>query len=777
MGSYDMLEHSPAPSSEDDAMMRDFMRTIFEQIWWVIGIAVLVTLGAVIYSKLATRVYSADALIQIDASTPNANTAGAQALAALTPSAGTHTDAEIEIIKSRAVVEPVVEKFKLNFSAAPNTVPYIGGLISLFARPGHPLPALFGLSSYAWGGEQFSVDSISVPAQLEGTTLTLRALGDGRFELLGPADRQLLTGVAGQRATANGISILVKQLVARPGTEFFVTRYNQLDAIAGLAGGLHVVEKGTDTGIVQVSYMGTDPYLITSIVNAVSNSYLLQRQERAQEEASRMLSFLTSEMPRIRDEVNRAETALAQYQSHSGSFQPNAEASMYLQGQIEYEKQIAALRVTRAQLLTQFTPESPEVKTVDAQLAAMSGEKARFESQFATVPQNEREALSLQRDAKVAEQIYVAMMNRIQELSIQRAGTVSNVHMIDAALVPSSPIKPKAPMIISAGALLGIIAGVAFALCRRALFTGVADATHLERRFGMPIFGVIAQSGEQNRVDKLAHAGAGGASAVLPGVGDTRREPDGGLARVPTVMSPYAPKRPLLAKTHPFDQSIEGLRGLRATLQFGLFDAPNRVVAITSPAPSDGKSFLCANLAVLLAETGRRVLLIDADLRRGHLAEYFGRAPNGGLAELLTGQTSLEAIAQPTGVEGLHFIGSGSYPPNPSEILASTRFADLLEHVERQFDLVLVDTPPLLAAPDAASVANIAGSTVLVMKAGANTERHISESLEKLRRARARLIGGVLNAVPVKSGGRYGASAYEYSYMYTAASLEPPTDA
>ncbi|WP_322042726.1 polysaccharide biosynthesis tyrosine autokinase [Paraburkholderia sp. J67] len=778
MGSYDMLEQAPAPGNDEDAMVRDLLRMIFEQIWWVIAIAACVTLGAYWYAKSATRIYSADALIQVESSSGN-TPGGAQALAALAPAGGTHTDAEIEILRSRTVVEPVVEQFKLNFSAWPKTMPYLGHLVSMFAHPGHPIGAPFGLTSYAWGGEEFSVESITVPTELQGTTLTLHALGQGRYELRSQSGWLLLTGVAGQMASSDGVSILVKRLVARPGTEFFVTRFNQLDAVGGLAGGLQVAEKGTDTGIVQLSFMGTDPVLITAIVNAVGNSYLKQRQDRAQEEASRMLSFLNSEMPRIRDEVNRAETALAEYQSHSGSFHPSSEASLYLGGEIEYEKQIATMRVTRAQLLTQYTAESPEVKSIDAQLAAMIGEKTRFESQYATMPQNEREALSLQRDAKVAEQIYIALMNRIQELSITRAGTVSNVHMIDEALVPSSPIKPKPGMIISAGAVLGIMAGIAFAVCRRTLFTGISDASQLERRFGMPIFGVIANSAQQNQADQLALE-ARSHAAALPGspevVGPSRMESSAAV-RMPGAHAPFAPARPLLAKTHPFDPSIEGLRGLRATLQFGLFDAPNRVVAFTSPAPSDGKSFLCANLAALLAETGRRVLLIDADLRRGRLAHYLGRSSKGGLTELLTGQGDLDVIAQPTGVEGLHFIAAGAYPPNPSEILSSARFSELLEHFERQFDLVIIDTPPLLAVPDAASVANIAGSTVLVMRAGANTQRNIAESLEKLRRARARLIGGVLNAVPQKSAGRYGASDYSYAYLYTADDVPAPATA
>ncbi|WP_042299112.1 polysaccharide biosynthesis tyrosine autokinase [Paraburkholderia kururiensis] len=804
MSTYETLEHAPA-GSDEDAVMRDLLRIIGEQIGWVIGIAGCVILAAVIYAHLATRIYSADALIQVEPTANNANSTS-QALASLVPSAGAmRTDAEIEIIKSRAVVEPVVEQFKLNFSAAPKTMPFLGKLTAFFAHPGDPLPAWFGLDSYAWGGEQFAVDSIAVPKSLEGVRLTLRALGDGRYTLVDPYGKALLAGVAGERATENGVSILVSTLVARPGTEFYVTRANQLDAVAGLASGLQVMEKGRETGVVQLSYMGTDPHAITAITNAVAASYLKERTERAQEEASRMLAFLNSELPRVRDEVHRAETALSGYQQRVGSFQPTQEAGMYLSGGLEYEKHIAELRIARAQLLQRFTSDSPEVKTLDAQLAALSREKARFEDHFKTLPGSEREAMSLQRDAKVAEEIYVALLNKIQELSISRAGTIGNVHIVDEALLPSSPVRPKAALIISAGTVLGVIAGIVFAYCRRTFFTGVSDPEFVERRYQLPIFGAIPLSLEQARSDRIALSSS---RAALPKGAELPRgaTPRHGLPALPaglarlirpphmagaaaaatapvqvslptgtqTVMPAARPAlRPLLVKTHPFDTSVEGLRGLRATLQFGLVDAPNRVVAVTSPAPSDGKSFLCANLAALLAESGKRVLLIDADLRRGRLAQYLGRSPNGGLTELLTGQMDLEEAARATGVDGLHFIAAGAYPPNPSEILTSARFVDILSRFEQQFDLVIVDTPPLLAVADAAIVANIAGSTVLVMRAGAHTERNIAESLKKLRRARARVIGGVMNAMPLKHGGRYGTYDYAYAYTYTAGG---PTD-
>lgn len=785
MSTYDMLDQGPAPGGDEDAVMLDLLRIVIDQIWWVIGIAGCIILAAVVYSKIATPIYSADALLQVEAQTGNSTPS--QVALSLMPSVGPmHTDAEIEIIKSRAVVEPVVEQFKLNFSVAPKTMPVLGKISSFFARPGHPLGAAFGMTSYAWGGEQFAVSSITVPKPLEGAQLTLRALDQGRYELSDGLGQQILTGVAGQEASGNGVTLLVKTLVARPGTEFYVTRFNQLDAVAGLSSGLQVSEKGRETGVVQLSYMGTDPHAITAITNAVAASYLKQRTDRAQEEASRMLSFLNSELPHLRDEVKKAETALSEYQSRVGSFQPTQEAGVYLAGGLDYEKQIASLRIMRAQLLQRFTAESPEVLQVDSQIAAMMREKARFEDHFTTLPSSERNALALQRDAKVAEEIYVALLNKTQELSISRAGTIGNVHIIDEALLPLSPVRPKSALIISAGTVLGIIAGILFAFCRRTFFTGVADPEFVERRFQLPIFGSIAFSPEQARSDRQLSAAR---AAALPSPKSTPTEvsaQSSGMARMlrsrsaagrenkvhvgrqTVVALGKTPMRPLLVKTHPYDSTVESLRGLRATLEFGLVDAPNRIVAITSPAPSDGKSFLCANLAALIAESGKRVLLIDADLRRGRLAQYLGRSPNGGLTELLTGQVDLEVAARATGVDGLHFIATGAYPPNPSEILTSMRFGEILTRFEQEFDLVIVDTPPVLAVADAAVIAHIAGSTVLVMRSGAHTEGHVAETLKKLRRARARVVGGVMNAVPLKSHNRNGTYDYAYAYTYSA---------
>jgi tyrosine-protein kinase Etk/Wzc len=791
MSVYNMPENSIARRRDDEYVLQELVRLVATNFWWMLAIVFSISLASVLYVKLTDRVYLADALVQLDVRNPDGTNNNASPVSSvLQPIVGFPlVDAEIQIIQSRAVLNPVIDRFRLNISSSPRVFPILGEVSSWFARPGHPTRAPSRLQSYAWGGEILEVDSLIVPAKLENKRLVLRALKDGWYVLFDPDSVELVEGRVGATATDNGVTLNIRQLVAHPGTEFFLERYSELEASRILSSNLRVDERTKDSGIVDIAYSGPNPLLVTQIANAVATSYLKQRTERAQEEAGRMLTFLNAELPRVRDELRASEIALAQHQRTASSFQPTQEAQTYLSGSLEYQRQIAALRVQRAQLLTRFTHSAPEIQAFDSQLALLEAEKARLENRFSTLPPSEREAVSLERDARANAQIYVTLLNKVQELSISRAGTVGNVHIVDMAAVPSTPIKPKSALIIGAGTLLGIMTGILFAYLRASFVTGVSDPERLERRFGLSVLGVIPFSKEQARADRkrLSRNFVAALANQKSASSQQLTEIDHGITlreklrssnsrshdRLPPRVSIVSEEltQPLLAVSHPFDSSIESLRGLRAALQFALVDAPNRTITITSPAPSDGKSFLAVNLAALLAESGKRVLLIDADLRRGSLSRYLGRSSEGGLTELLIHQATLEDTIGQTGVRGLHFIGTGASAPNPSDVITFERFASLLEILETQFDLVIVDTPPLLAVPDAEVIASLAGSTALCLRAGEHSERIIADSIKKLDRARARVIGCIVNAMPAKKRWRNGNYDYEFADAYSLASL------
>ncbi|PXW22825.1 polysaccharide biosynthesis tyrosine autokinase [Paraburkholderia caballeronis] len=723
-----------ARTEEEDVVLGQLLRVIVDDIGWLIGIAAAVVAIAVFYCYVAKPVYSADTQVRVEPAdyTSQALTQTQTGASITSGSSGSlPTDAEIQMIKSRSVVEPVVKQFHLNFSVTPVTVPVLGNLANRLATPGTPSRPWLGLGSFAWGGEVVNVDAVDVAPELEGRKLTLTALDDGRYVVSGPDGARLLEGRVGEAAQGGGVSLLVSRLVARPGTRFTVVRMNDLDAITGFQSAIQVQEQGKQTGVIGISLEDTDPARAADIANALAQSYLREHVATKQADASKMLDFLRSEQPRLKRDLENAEAALTAYQSKSGSINASDEAKIYLEGSVQYEQQISAMQLQIASMLQRFGDEHPVIVAARQQLAQLEGERQKFDTRFRDLPATEVKAVQLQRDAKVAEDIYVLLLNRIQELSVQRVGTGGNVHIVDSAMRPGQPSKPKRVLIVSAAALLGLILGTGFVLLRRNMFKGIVDAEQIERSFHLPVYGLVPLSSEQAALEK--------------------RGPAPGGSRL----------REVLANSRPRDLTVESLRSLRTSLQFSMMDAKNRVIVLTGSVPGVGKSFLTANLAVLLAHSGKRVLMIDGDMRRGALERYLGGPQEGGFSELLSGQIALDEAIRSTEIDNLHFVSCGRRPPNPSELLMSPRLGQYLDGLSKRYDVLLIDTPPVLAVTDAAIIGGHAGSTFLVLRSGMHSEGEIADTLKRLRSAGVNVQGGIFNAVPQRARNSYG-------YGYTA---------
>ncbi|WP_051481311.1 polysaccharide biosynthesis tyrosine autokinase [Paraburkholderia nodosa] len=723
-----------ARTEEEDVVLGQLLRVIIDDIGWLIAIAAAVIAMAVFYCFIAKPVYTADTQVRVEPSDYTSQ-ALTQTQTGANISSGSSTgslptDAEIQMIKSRSVVEPVVKQFKLNTTVTPVMLPLIGSLSARLATPGTPARPWFGLSNwlsnFAWGGEVINLDSIEVTPELEGKKLTLTALDNDRYVVSTPDGARLLEGTVGQVEQGGGVKLLVNKLVARPGTRFKVVRLNDLDAISGFQNAIQVQEQGKQTGVIDISLEDNDPEHAAAIANAVAQSYLREHVATKQADASKMLDFLRSEQPRLKSDLENAEAALTAYQSKSGSINASDEAKIYLDGSVQYEQQISALQLQIASLQQRFGDQHPVLIAARQQLAQLQGERAKYDTKFRDLPATEVKAVQLQRDAKVAEDIYVLLLNRIQELSVQRVGTGGNVHIVDPALRPGNPSKPKKLLIVSAASLLGIILGTGFVLMRRNMFKGIVDPDQIERSFQLPVYGLVPLSPEQLALEKRA-----------PVRGGTRL-------------------REVLANSRPKDLTVESLRSLRTSLQFSVMDARNRVVMLTGSVPGVGKSFLTANLAVLLAHSGKRVLMIDGDMRRGALERHLGGPQENGFSELLSGQISLDEAIRATEVDNLHFMSCGRRPPNPSELLMSPRLGQYLEGLSNRYDVLLIDTPPVLAVTDAAIIGSHAGSTFLVLRSGMHTEGEIADALKRLRNAGVRVQGGVFNGVPARTRGNYG---------------------
>lgn len=752
-------------------------RLIVDNVWLVVGIVLLVTGLAALYAFAATPVYSADALVKVDFPQPNALGEASKAQEQVIPPT-LPTEAEIQIIQSRSVLAPVIKKFKQDTSITPRHIPVIGAIARQFATPGTPMPALIGLNSYAWGGEEASVGSLSVPPLLEDRPLTLTVLAGGRYCLTEPSGRTLLTGAPGGPVEANGVTLTMDRLVARPGTQFTLVRFSEVNAIARFQHQLKVSESGKDTGVVQIVYENTDPELAQAIANGIAQGYIASHIAQHRAEALTTREFIVGELPQLHANLTQAEAELSQYRTASSSMQAGTEAASYLQGSIEFDRQIAMLKIQRASLESHFAPNSRDVQTVNSQIELLQNAKRAFEARFDQLPASERRAADLTRNVKVAEDIYVAMVNKSNELAVTQAGTLGNVHIIDTALLPVDPVKPKRPLVIGVGAAGGLMMAILYVFIRRFWSSALENSRVAERHLNLPVFGHVLFSGEQARLDRAQNSnsqlakkhlsGRAQQTAVERATGSPARLTYSGSGSQDAVL---AAGRFLLATDGNDDIPLEALRGIRASLQRQIQEATNNVLVVTGATPGTGKSFISSNLAVLSAEAGKRVLLIDGDMRRGQLAAIMKQTGAGGLSEVLTGHVDIDHVIRNTGVHRLSFIASGRYPSNPSRLLSTPRMQQLLDRLGELYDVVIVDTPPVLAVSDATLIATLAGSTVLVVRPNVQSERELEETAQRLDLAGARLIGMIFNAMPRR---RSEKRSYGYAAAYSAASAPPP---
>ncbi|MGF6731697.1 tyrosine-protein kinase Etk/Wzc [Paraburkholderia youngii] len=746
----------PAVDTERRQLSASGMLTLMrDHIWEIVVTTVVVLTLAVAYLLITTPIYSADVIVRVDPPEPNALGLALQnqdLLPPPTPSSVT----EMAVMESRSVLQPVIDQFRFDISVKPHKLPVLGDIAEKFSTPGQPSAPWLGLKSYAWGGERVQIAALDVPRELEEEKLTLTALDNGGFELHGPSGELLASGTVGMPVKQNGVSMLVKELAARPGTKFEVIRWNDLDAIKRFESLIKIGDKVKDSGLLQIQYRDKSPDKAAAVANALGQQYLASAVASRQSNDTQTLAFINGELPRLLADLRKAEEALKSFRSNSQSMQPTNEAQAYLQGGLDLDKQIATLQLQRTQMLERYTPQSRWVQNIDEQLAQLKEAKAKFSDHFNGMPASERESVDLIRAQKVAETVYLGMVQKAEQLQVRRASTTGGAHILDPAMRPHMPVMPQPVLVLGGGLVLGILSGVVLVFMRRHVMIGVTDPRYVERQMSVPVFGEILFSHQQVLLDRDATAGR---KSLPPATGRAHPPLQKSLHEI--QLDTGIPNR-ILAARFPHDASVEALRSVRTAVTRDLAHARNNIVMVIGPTPSAGKSFVAANLAILHAEVGQRVVLIDADMRRGHLASLFNESNRGGLSEVLAERLPLRNALRSTRIEGLTFLSCGARPENPAALLMKPRLKDVLERLSSQFDLVIIDTPPFLAVTDASIVANEAGASLLVLRSGMQSEEEIADTIRKVERAEGRIAGAVFNGIPLRrSTKNYG---YETNY-------------
>lgn len=711
---------------------------LLDRKYFIVSLTALFMLIGVTYAIFSTPVYQATAMIQVEKG--GSSVPGLDDMAGMFESTSAAVT-EIELLKSRSVIGEVVDALNLDIIAEPKIFPLIGARafrkFSSINEDDIAEPS-FGATSYAWGGERIDIFRFDVPASAIGKEFTLVALENNSIILLNSDGEQLLKGKVGEELNNASFNLTVRSLHARPGTEFTLARKDRLNTILDLQAALGASEKGKDSGIVNLSLESDKPSYAERVLNKVAAIYVRRNVERNSAEAQKSLEFLEVQLPEIKKQLEFAEQRFNDYQIKRQSINITLETQGVLEQVVKLETQLQELELKRVEMGLKFKKDHPVYQGLVEQISAVNEQKKRLVGEVGNLPETQQELLRLKRDVEVSNQIYTMLLGKVQELDIVRAGTVGNVRVIDSAEVNTSkPVKPKKPLIVVLATLMGGMFAVAIVLVQKALHRGIEDPSEIEA-IGLPVYASVPYSENQDK---------------LFGFSKSRKSKS------------VAKAKSILAINNPADLSIEALRSLRTSLHFAMMEAKNNIIAISGPSPGVGKSFISVNLAAVLAQSGKRVLIIDADMRKGYLQTQFGLKWDEGLSDYLSGRLNLAQVTKPSTVEGLSVITRGQIPPNPSELLMHANFSRLVAEVSSAYDLVIIDTPPILAVTDPAIVSAHTGTTLLITRFGQNHLREIELTRNRFEQNGIDVKGVVFNGVLKKASNAYGYYGY-YNYEY-----------
>jgi len=711
-----------AQHDDDEIDLVRLVGQLIENKWLIIAFTAVFALAGVAYALLATPIYKADALLQVEK-----KSSGMPALGDMGDLFAGESDAatEIQIIKSRMVIGSVVDQLDLTTIVSPNYMPVIGDFL---ARRNSEK-------------DQLVIESFSVPNNYINQGLTLSFKGE-HFTLLNSEDEIVLQGDVGALVTEGDFSLHISAVNLANTNSFSLTKIDRLRAINSWQTKLNVSESGKQTGILVSSIEHPDKQLAVRVLDAINQEYMMQNIQRNAAEAEKSVAFLEQQIPNIQDSLTDAEELLNAYRLESKSVNLSLETSGLLAQVIEVEKKLNELAIKETEISRLFTKQHPSYQSLLSQKESLLAEKAKLTKQTEQLPETQQQVLRLTRNVEVNQEIYLQLVNRMQELNVLKAGTVGNVRILDSAVGQINAVAPKKKLIVIIATMLGGMLSVGLVLVRGFLNPGIQSAEELENQ-GVNVYATVPLSEQQQKFN------------LKPSFGSKNKH------RARTQL--------LLAKEDPTDLAIEALRGLRTSLHFAMMEAKNNIIMVSGPSPEVGKTFISANLAAVLAAGGeQKILYIDGDLRRGYSHVMLAAHNDLGLSDFIAdGKTAIEeysSIVQATDVPGLSFIPRGQIAPNPAELLMHNRMKKFLEQVSADYDYVIIDTPPVLAVTDAAIIGRYVGTSLLVACFDKTPVNEMLHTIKRFEQNGVAIKGVILNSVERRASG-YGYQ-YQYGYAY-----------
>ncbi|MES2306074.1 MAG: polysaccharide biosynthesis tyrosine autokinase [Gemmatimonadota bacterium] len=771
----------PPPPSEERLELR-VIWAILRRHWFLILLCVGVAGAAGWYlTDRMTPVYEAAASLRIAES--ESAVPGLEVLKDLRGQ-GSEVNTEVEVLKSRAFADSVVARLGMRLGVVePRRVPrsrlIASALIDATADTGQ-------IVIETSGGRT----TIAGP---HGQTVVAKP---GDTVQVGPAKLVLARGIASYPR------VVLSLVAPTAATRSFVDQ-------------LRVSRPNRDANIITVRFRHSDPEVAAAVPNELLSVFLSQRVGTRRTGARSTVDFLRAQMDTLGIELRSAEESLKVFREGAQvvAIETQAQVSVGKLAELKAERDEVAselqaldsvlvrnlaagadsnggsayrrllafptllrnqtvsvllasmttLENQRATLLTRRTMRDPDVITLTGQINGVEGQirglvvsytdglraqvaaydrtLAQSGSQLSAIPAKEVQLARLMRSTSVLGDLSTLLQTRLKEAEIAQAVEDPSAQVVDKAILPEQPVSPRRAVNLALALLVGLFLSVGAVFARELLDNKVHSREDLQRAASVPVLGVIPhfQPERATTTGRLRRPTAAQIEAQAAG---------GAVASTS-----------LVAASHPASTVLEAYRALRTSLAFALAERPPKIVVITSPTPGDGKSTSTANLAASLAQQKLKVLVIDADMRRGALHRTLGGVRQPGLSELLTGRAELAAVLQPLSFDGIgriDMISTGTVPPNPAELLSSHRLTDLLEAVEPLYDTILIDSPPVNNVADALVLAPHADGVLLVAR-GNKTERGaVKFAMEQLASVRAKVMGTVLNDFDTRRADAYG---------------------
>ncbi|WP_104012813.1 polysaccharide biosynthesis tyrosine autokinase [Burkholderia anthinoferrum] len=687
-----------------------------------------------LYALFAAPVYRSDILFQVEQSQTDSKQTSPPGDPSSVFDLKTDASTEIEVLKSRAVLDRAIESTNLALDARPHYLPLIGWrLVNAADGLSSPLPG-----GYVYGTERIDVPTFDVPKRLLGKRFALTVGDDGAYTLQrtgffgrkGPVWRGRIGQPLHIETPQGPIDVFVRDVAGQPGARFDLTRYSDEEATTWLQKNALISERGKQSNMIGVTLDGIDPVHDSRVLNAIGEAYLAQNTQRKSEAADKLIRYMDGQLPQLKAQLEAAENRFNAFRASHGTVNTSDEALALRQQSVDIETRVQTLQQRREELLTRFMPKHPAIVAVDAQLADAQRSLDTARKQIQQLPTVEQGVLQLQRDVAVDTALYTNLLNTRQQMVLARASKTGTVRIVDTAKVAEQPIGPHRGVAVVGLLMVGLLAGAAIVIARQRVVGTIGDAEEIEWATGLPVFATVPHSAV--------------AAAAEPRSKGGRRGPRMSTAPIDVQ-----------------DAALESLRSFRASLQLSMPAASNPVVLISGPTTGVGKSFVAANIASLVGAAKRRVLLIDADLRKGSLHDRFRYSRAPGLADVVVGTHTLDEAIRRGVAPGLDFIAMGHVVPDPGELLLQPALAELIGQAASRYDMVVLDGPPLLPVADALVLGRLAGTVFLVARSGVTTLTELDESARRLEHAHIDVRGVILND--------YKGAPGRYDYGYTGA--------